>query len=389
MRVRDFLSQLRSWRFVSLTAAVVALTFVHQLSGVHSSRFHQVLDVVPYVLIMLGALWYGLPGAIICAALTSTCYTLHLVIQEGGGLDGGGLFSVHFHRTLNIFMYLLVGVFTGILGQRQIDALRRHRAVAQQLTESYAELRAKTEELFRVEEHIQRANRLCVAGELAAGLAHEIGNPLGGIKGAAEIIADRVQRASEEGRFTSLLLAEVDRLDGVVSRFLEFVRPPSDTLEHARLSDVLDSILSLLDKTLGKQSIDLRLEIDDAELSEVAAAPQQLYQVFLNLLLNAIQATPVGGSIGIRARSIEGGVECSVSDTGHGIAPEDLPRIFEPFFSRRPGGTGLGLAITSKIVDSCGGRIEVSSEPGHGATFRVTLPASRHDDAHQSVAGRR
>lgn len=376
MSAREQLDRFRSWKIWVFLGSVILLALVHQISGVQTSRFHQVLDVAPYIFIMAGGFWFGFSGALATSVLTSICYTAHLVLQEDGDL----FHHDYFHRTLNIFMYLIVGLFTGILAERQLAALRKHKSLAAELDESYRELRKRTEELFRAQEGIQRANRLSVVGELSAGLAHEIGNPLGGIKGAAEILADKIDPETEEGRFVGLVLKEVSRLDEVVSRFLQSVRIDDAGVEEANLREVLDSVLTLSRQRIEAQGLEIRLNLEEG-LPRVNADTGQLRQVFLNLLLNAMQATAEGGTIEMTARSIGSMIECAVSDSGTGIPAEDLPRIFDPFFTRRVGGTGLGLAITYKIVEACGGEIDVESEVGRGTKVRVNLPAGECHDS--------
>lgn len=383
MKSGDFPTQLRSWRLPVLAAMILTLTFVHQAGVVEAQRFHQILNIVPYLPIILGALWFGLLGGIICALLTSVCYVTHLVIHEGGRL-----FDENLDRTLNILMFNVVGVVTGYLAQRQFEAIARHRKLARELEKSYAELRKKTEELFRSEEHLERASRLSALGELKAGLAHEIGNPLGGIKGAAEILADGLDPGDQKHRFARLLLQEVARLDSVVSRFLDWVRPSEASERCSDLRQVLDAVISLCQQALKSSRLELRLELEDS-LPAVTGDPKELQQVFLNLLLNAIHATPPGGWISIRARRTDDGVECQVADSGCGIPPEHVPRLFDPFFTTRPGGTGLGLAITQRILQSCRGRIDVASQPGEGAMFTVTLPIGEQTGVLEESSPRR
>ncbi len=368
MKFRDSLTTLRSWRLLVLVVVILTLTFIHQLGGVKSSPFHQILDIIPYLPIILGALWFGLAGGITCAVLTSACFATHLYFHEGGAFWGQNL-----HRTLNIIMFPVIGVVTGYLAQRQIEATAQYRRVAKELERSYAELREKTEALFRNEEHLQRASRLSALGELTAGLAHEIGNPLGGIKGAAEIMADGATPVDQKERFARLLLKEVARLDAVVSRFLDCARPTEDGKGVADVAEVLKAVAALCSQTMKQEHLSFDLKIERG-LSPVAASPHQIQQVFLNLLLNAMQATPAGGRILLGARQVGDEVEVVVKDSGRGIPADNLPRIFDPFFTTRPDGTGLGLAITHRILEGCRGRISVESRPGQGASFTVTLP---------------
>jgi signal transduction histidine kinase len=382
VKVRDFLIQLRSWRLLTLVGIILTLTFVHQLGKVERSPFHQILDILPYVPIILGSLWFGLAGGLTCSLLTSACYVTHLYLQEGGDLLGANL-----HRTLNILMFPVIGVVTGYLAEKQLAATAGYRKLAAELEQSYAELRMKTRALFENEEHLQRANRLSALGELTAGLAHEIGNPLGGIKGAAEILADGLPPGHPKERFARLLLKEVTRLDAVVSRFLASARPREETDGTADVGETFREVASLCDQALKQGRLSLLVEVGD-RLPPVAANPHQIQQVFLNLLLNAIQATPPGGRIRLRALERDGEVECLVQDDGRGIPPEDLPRLFDPFFTTKPDGTGLGLAITRRILETCRGQVSVESRPGQGAAFTVTLPTRTTIGAQEEGAHR-
>ncbi|MBI4583532.1 MAG: sensor histidine kinase [Planctomycetes bacterium] len=382
MKFREFINQLRSWRLLSLVAIILALTLVHQSGVIQHSPFHQILDIVPYLPIILGAIWFGLPGGIACAVLTSLCYTTHLYFHEGGSFLGANL-----HRTLNILMFPIIGVVTGYLSQKQLEAMARYQKIAAELERSYAQLREKTEELFRNEEHLQRAARLSALGELTTGLAHEIGNPLGGIKGVAEILADGLGPGEPKHRFARLLLKEVKQLDAVVSRFLDFARPTEETLSTADVKEAMQLVASLCTQALKQGQISIDLKVED-DLPPVAASLHQLQQVFLNLLLNAIQATPPGGVIILRAHRQDDVVECVVKDNGRGIPPENLPRLFDPFFTTRPGGTGLGLAISHRIIEGCRGRISVESSPGQGAAFTVTLPIRKTAGVQKESVGR-
>lgn len=377
-----FFSQLRSWRLLVLVLVIVTLTLVHQLGIVQNSPFHQVLDILPYLPIILGALWFGLPGGVTCSLLTSICYLTHLYWHEEGEF-----FGENFHRTLNILMFPVIGVVAGYLTQRQLEATARHQNVAEELERSYAELHEKTEALFRNEEHLQRASRLSALGELTAGLAHEIGNPLGGIKGAAEILADGLDPADSKANFARLLLKEVARLDAVVARFLDCARPREETGGAADVEDVLQAVASLCGQAVKQGRLNLALKVD-ADLPSVAASPDQLQQVFLNLLLNAIQATAPGGEIVLQARCVGNEVEVSIKDSGRGISPENLKRIFTPFFTTRADGTGLGLAITHRILEGCRGRITVKSCPDRGSIFTVTLPVQEAIRAQEESPGR-
>jgi two-component system sensor histidine kinase PilS (NtrC family) len=242
-------------------------------------------------------------------------------------------------------------------------------------------------EIKALEDRMRRRERLASVGELAAGLAHEIRNPLAAITGAMEVLQQDLRFEGEHQALMAIALRESERLNGLIGQFLLYARPASSHKHSCDLVPLVAETLALL-----KAHHDYRADIEvreafDAEEVWVKADPNQLRQVIWNLVLNAVQALPGGGRLTVRIRSIaptqaEGGgrAEMEVSDSGQGIRPEDLQRIFEPFFTTKSGGSGLGLAIVHRIVEEHGGRVDVHSERTKGTRVIVTLPAGHADD---------
>ncbi|HSK47526.1 MAG TPA: ATP-binding protein [Coriobacteriia bacterium] len=234
--------------------------------------------------------------------------------------------------------------------------------------EDVSDIRALTEQLIR-------ADRLAAMGELTAGVAHEVRNPLGVIRASVQLLEDancdrqRIQDAA------SVIKQEIDRLDRVIKALLDFGRPSKPTLVHTDVNDVLQDVV-LFTSRFARQANVYILEELTSDIPPVIADPDQLKQVFLNLVTNAVQAMDdEGGNITITTKSDGDYVEVMVADTGPGIAPNDLSKIFDPFFTKRSDGTGLGLTIVHRIIDEHDGHIEVSSSPD-GTTFTVSLPAA-------------
>jgi signal transduction histidine kinase len=216
---------------------------------------------------------------------------------------------------------------------------------------------------------------LAALGQLSAGLAHELRNPLGTIKGSAEMLAKSVSAENEVAReVAGFIASEVDRANSLITRFLQFARPLQVRLERADLAHTLDRAIAEVEREAPGISIyrNYAPEIPpfpfDAELME---------RVFYNLALNAAQATVPGGAVTVKTRAAGGRAEIAVIDRGVGIDPKQADSIFNPFFTTKPQGVGLGLAIVAKIVDEHGGKIAVESEPGKGSVFRVLLPMER------------
>lgn len=221
---------------------------------------------------------------------------------------------------------------------------------------------------------VRRGQRLAALGEMAAGVAHEIRNPLNSIRGFVEIILEKTQ--GEDRRFMQIVVEEVERINHIVEGLLDFARQQDIALAPMDLAPVLVRSLALVAGAAEKRHV--RLSSRFPESFQVIGHAGKLQQVFLNLVQNAVEAVPDGGDVTVAAvPREEGGVPgwaVRVSDNGCGIAPEDLEKLFTPFFTRKDRGTGLGLAICHKIVEAHCGRIEMDSELGVGTTFTVWLP---------------
>ena len=215
--------------------------------------------------------------------------------------------------------------------------------------------------------------KLTTLGELAMGVAHEIGNPLAGMKAVAQ--AMQYEEDIPPGLVEALkrMEAEVDRLSGFLRSFHGFAAPQVIAREACPLAPVLDDVLFWTRK--DAKSSNIHFELAGIEtIPPLSADPHQLKQVFLNLLMNAIHAMPNGGTVTVDAKKEANFAIVRIADTGCGMPESVLRRIFEPFYTTRREGTGLGLAIVRKIVEQHGGSIEVTSEPGHGTCFSLTWP---------------
>ena len=243
-----------------------------------------------------------------------------------------------------------------------------NRRKTESLAEAYRDLKEAQAE-------VRRSERLAALGQLSAGLAHEIRNPLGVISASAELLGKHVSSENDVAKeVAGFIRTEVNRSNLLVTRFLDFARPsPLDPGIHD-LNHVVDRALrQLADKSnSGENKIEVKKDL--AALPEFSFDSTLIESAVLNLLANAQEAMPSGGRLSVHTRRLNKNVEIEVSDTGEGIPAEQMENIFNPFFTTKPRGVGLGLAIVSKFIDSHGGKITVTSQAGKGSTFRIVLP---------------
>lgn len=227
--------------------------------------------------------------------------------------------------------------------------------------------------------------RLAELGQLATGVAHEIYNPLGSVRLGLQSLLKKINRGEDIGkqlaRYIATVDGEVDKCIEVTKRLLKLSMPPSKKIQLVSFTTIIPEILSLLQYEAGKLGIELKVDLGNYDL-RVMARDSELRMLVLNIVQNAFHAMPTGGSLTIRGQIRDGQVVIEIEDTGVGVAAEDLPRIFNPFFSKRADGvegTGLGLTISKAIVMRYKGRLDVHSTPGKGTVFKITIPAPNQE----------
>jgi two-component system sensor histidine kinase HydH len=315
------------------------------------SHFMQVAHArLCYIPIVLGAFWFGLRGGLLSATIISifsAIYIYLIAVKDP-------------HELMNEYMelvfYFAIAAFSGFL----LDRDKRIRAREQE-----------------AEKRLQQSERLSMMGQMAASIAHEVKNPLGSIKGAAQIIKDKSTPEKDRDEFALIIEKESDRLDKVVRDFLSYSRPAPSHFTEIDICEVLDTAQRHLKYQAEKQGV--KIIFNSTNKATVKGDPEKLHQLFLNILLNAIQAPADGGTIEVTCEEIvekkNKMIRVEISDNGPGIPGDVVQKIFDPFFSTKSQGTGLGLATARTIVTEHEGAIMVESKPGEGATFIVTFPA--------------
>lgn len=336
---------------VIILSGVVAFTLAIHYGWVfqplfgHHEWVHALHRRFCYIPIVVGAAWFGLRGGL----ATATAIALLIIPYIYLGDHAADPFTEY----TEIVFYYALAFLAGWLFDRELKIRRQHEQAQLEL---------------------ERSKRLSLVGQLAAGVAHEIKNPLASIKGAADILCDPDSASSDKQDFSRILQSEVKRIDGTVGEFLAFARPQKPVLARFDWSTAVGQTVRQFKKQASDRGMELSSEIEPNVL--ITGDSSKLHQVLLNLLLNASEACADGDKVLVSlSKSGNGGGRLIVSDSGQGISDVDQIRIFEPFYTTKSSGSGLGLAVVKSIIDEHHGTISVESKKGDGTRFTIDIPA--------------
>jgi len=257
-----------------------------------------------------------------------------------------------------------------------------HRSLSERVAAATSELKDRNEQLMRSYESVSRlretaarAQQLAAVGQTMANVAHQIGTPLNLVSGHVQLLQNEINDPALRRRLR-IVQEQIDRVVATVRSLLERARPQGER-QLVRVDTVIGRMGDAMRGRLASAGVTLQIEVQ-APLANVAADESQLELALLNLVTNALDAMPAGGTLTLTARMAEHRVKIDVCDTGSGITPDVLPRIFEPWVTTKPAGrgTGLGLSITRDLIIALGGTIAVATSDGHGTTFTIELPAA-------------
>ena len=356
-------------RLGAIPSVVLKLALCYPLIGYGggiSSSFYLVL----FLPVISAATSFGLVGTTVSSLAACALYLSFLIFlaPDQEIADTGEL-------VLRVLFLPVVGFLTNQLAQANRDEARKSQAAAEKLAEA-------NRHLEEAEAQVRRTDRLAALGQLTAGLAHELRNPLGTMKTSAELLARKVSADNEIAReMAGYIQQEVDRINSLITRFLDFARPRNLRLEKTDLHAMLDHAIELFDREKTGMAASVTVFKNySPDVPPVRVEAALMEHVITNLLSNAAQASSPGAVVTVKTRLAETAeglkAEIAVIDRGSGIDPKHLENIFNPFFTTKAEGVGLGLAIVSKIVDEHGGQITVESTLGEGSVFRVYLPVA-------------
>jgi len=358
-------------KIVVILFLVFVLALFHYLTGIEQSPYYGFYCRLYYLPIVLAGLWFCLRGGVLVAVLVSILFAPHIFF------NWGQFDVIPLEYYFEIILFNLTGFVTGLMSSRINFQSMRAEKNMKQLEESFTQLREQANLIVEIEDQLRQADRLTALGELSAGMAHEIRNPLGSIRGTAEILRDALPDNNRYTEFSQILIKEVDRLNRVVEDFLNFARPTTDEQRDFKPNEILHEVLQLC----WQQSTKSRIKIhwQEKPLPAAVGDAAQFKQVFLNLILNALQAMSAGGELWIEtAVNAQQQIVLTFRDSGPGIPAADLDRIFNPFFTTKAKGTGLGLAITYRIIQNHCGQISVKNSSASGAEFTMILKPAEY-----------
>ena len=358
-------------KIVVILFLVFVLALFHYLTGIEQSPYYGFYCRLYYLPIVLAGLWFCLRGGVLVAVLVSILFAPHIFF------NWGQFDVIPLEYYFEILLFNLTGFVTGLMSSRINFQIMRAEKNMKQLEESFTQLREQANLIVEIEDQLRQADRLTALGELSAGMAHEIRNPLGSIRGTAEILRDALPDDNRYTEFSQILIKEVDRLNRVVEDFLNFARPTTDEQHDFKPNEILHEVLQLCWQQTTRSHI--KIHWQEKPLPVAVGDAAQFKQVFLNLILNALQAMSAGGELWIEtAVNAQQQIVLTFRDSGPGIPAADLDRIFNPFFTTKAKGTGLGLAITYRIIQNHCGQISVKNSSAGGAEFTMILKPAEY-----------
>jgi signal transduction histidine kinase len=340
---------------------VVALAVSSWMAPAHAVILHNVLHHLNILPFMLAGMYFGWRGALrtilLATVLQAPSIQRHWFVEPLDAQD----------QVVEITTFGLAAIIAGLLADRERLQRKRVETTKVELEHVYTELQQNIDQLKKTE-------RLTAAGQLSASLAHEIRNPLASISGAAGILARGQVSTEARAECLEILTKESQRLNKLLTNFLDFARPRLPRLQPVEPLEMVRSVAAIAQHTATRHGVLLQVQ-SEGRPREVACDVEQIKQLLLNLILNAIQATEGKGTVMVRTLFAEDSLCVDVCDQGTGIGLEDRERIFDPFFTTKENGTGLGLAIAANIAAQHGGALTWRPNADQGSVFRMELPA--------------
>ena len=346
-----------------LLTATILISVFHHATVPAQLYWHNLFQVLYYLPTVVAGLVFGWRGGFGIGATAAISHLPYII--QAAHLSRG--YAVE--QSVEMPLLCMVGVLTGVLSDRERKQKRDLERTTRRLTEVYRELQLNFEQM-------KRAERLFAVGQLAAGLAHELRNPLWSVNGAVGMLKRKAQLEPRLQECLDIISKESQRLNRLLSEFLDFAHPRPPKFQAVGVDGLLESVLQLSAHAVENSAVQLRKEVPP-DLPPFNGDAEMVKQMLLNLVINAVQAMPDGGEVVMSASLENEQLALRVRDGGCGITAAIKDKIFDPFFTTKEGGTGLGLAVAHQIVEQHGGILKAEANPDGGMTFCALLPIHR------------
>jgi two-component system, NtrC family, sensor histidine kinase HydH len=351
------------WKATYIAGLILLLAITTWFTPPRAIELHNILHHLNFLPFMIAGMIFGWRGALWALLFA-------LLVQAPSIVRHWTWWPMDAQDQLvELSIFGAAGVIAGFLADRERVQRRRVEATKVELEQVYTELRQKIDQM-------KKAERLSAVGQLAASLAHEIRNPLASISGAAGILKRGHATTANTDECLGILEKESQRLNKLLTNFLDFARPRLPRYQQVDLGNLIESVASIARHSAILHDVELVVD-HKARLQSIECDAEQLKQVLLNLIINAVQATQGRGTVWVRSIDRQDRLCIEICDKGSGVTPDEHEKMFDPFFTTKESGTGLGLAIATNIVEQHGGSLTGSNNPDRGMTFRLELPVKR------------
>lgn len=343
-----------------LLFSILLITALHFCTNTNYLLLHEIYQRLYYIPIIYAAYRRGVRGGVTTSIFCSFVYIPHIFLHWGH-------YEIYLLNQLaEVVLFQVVAVVTGVLANRE----RKQRSLSEQ---SAIELQQAYTELQQTVEQLVVAERMASLAELSLALVHEVRNPLGAIRGAAEALETVILPNNSHAEFLNIIQAEVNRLNRLVTDFLEFGRPRAPEKLPTPPNELIQSVILLTNKQIKKYNVTINTDLA-SDLPTIFVDSEQIKQVLINLALNALDAMPDGGELCFSTSLQDGKIVIRITDTGQGLSEEIQEQLFKPFITTKATGSGLGLAICYKLVTQNGGTICVEKKNNSGTVFLLRFP---------------
>jgi two-component system sensor histidine kinase HydH len=351
------------WKATYIAGLILLLAITTWFTPPHAIELHNILHHLNFLPFMIAGMIFGWRGALWAVLFA-------LLVQAPSIVRHWTWWPMDAQDQLvELSIFGAAGIIAGFLSDRERVQRKRVEATKVELEHVYTELRQKIDQM-------KKAERLSAVGQLAASLAHEIRNPLASISGAAGILKRGHASAENTDECLGILEKESQRLNKLLTNFLDFARPRLPRYQQVDPATLIESVASIARHSAILHDVELVVD-HGANLLSIECDAEQLKQVLLNLIINAVQATDGRGTVSIRSVDWQERLCIEICDQGSGVTGDQHEKMFDPFFTTKENGTGLGLAIAANIVEQHGGSLTGSNNPNRGMTFRLELPVKR------------